>query len=341
MIFLKKWKTNWELKSLTKIELFNVIVEVITKQLDEIEKSEINLEANLVNDYEADSVDIVAILLYLEDMFKNASSQVITVVPTDKLGEIVLVEDIFDIIYEVLINMETQMELLSPETFTPIKADFDSLSKRAKIGGLYYLPKGFGTPAYIEPLNIKKLLIKLDKPRPPLKIKRKRLIINYIQFTTFSLLKRKTYVKKKQVIYEIKLIINEFFKTKVDLRFLEKIVNGRKKWKVKILNKHNFIQFFFKFIQKQIENEFFTEQIEILVKNFCISRKQLVILNMSPYFRDGIFLIKGIVYLHNFVRNLEKQKKLSINDLEDILKKKLWCIILESEIKKERKTENT
>ena len=36
MAFLKKWKENWELKSLTFDELFNVIVEIVTKQLDEI-----------------------------------------------------------------------------------------------------------------------------------------------------------------------------------------------------------------------------------------------------------------------------------------------------------------
>ena len=38
MAFLKRWKDRWDLKSLTQDELFNVIVEVVTKQLDEIEK---------------------------------------------------------------------------------------------------------------------------------------------------------------------------------------------------------------------------------------------------------------------------------------------------------------
>lgn len=132
MAFLKRWKTNWELKSLTNEQLFNVILEVITKQLDEVEKEDVKLEANLVIDYEADSVDIVAMLLYLEDMFKNASQTTRTVVPTDKLGQIVLVEDIFDIIYEVLIGIESKME-----TFVPIKPDFDALEKRQKIGELY------------------------------------------------------------------------------------------------------------------------------------------------------------------------------------------------------------
>ena len=132
MAFAKRWKTNWELKSLTFDQLFNVIVEVVTKQLDEVEKADVKLEADLVNDYESDSVDIVAMLLYLEDMFKNASPTTRTVVPTDKLGQIVLVEDIFDIIYEVLLGIESKME-----TFTAIKPDFDILEKRKKIGELY------------------------------------------------------------------------------------------------------------------------------------------------------------------------------------------------------------
>ena len=132
MAFLKRWKDNWELKSLTQDELFNVIVEVVTKQLDEIEKDEVELGANLVIDYEADSVDIVAMLLYLEDMFKNASATNRTVVPTDKLGQIVLVEDIFDIIYEVLVGLEGEMD-----PFVAIKPDFNALDKRQKMGELY------------------------------------------------------------------------------------------------------------------------------------------------------------------------------------------------------------
>lgn len=132
MAFSKRWKESWELKSLTKDQLFNVIVEVVTKQLDEVEKGDVALDANLVIDYEADSVDVVAMLLYLEDMFKNASQTTRTVVPTDKLGQIVLVEDIFDIIYEVLIGIESKMD-----NFSPIQPDFDALEKRQKMGELY------------------------------------------------------------------------------------------------------------------------------------------------------------------------------------------------------------
>jgi acyl carrier protein len=132
MAFLKRWKDTWELKSLTFDQLFNVIVDVVTKQLDEVEKSDVKLDANLVIDYEADSVDVVAMLLYLEDMFKNASETTRTVVPTDKLGQIVFVEDIFDIIYEVLVGIESKMP-----SYVPIKPDFDALEKRQKMGELY------------------------------------------------------------------------------------------------------------------------------------------------------------------------------------------------------------
>jgi hypothetical protein len=71
-------------------------------------------------------------LLYLEDIFKNASQTTRTVVPTDKLGQIVLVEDILDIIYEVLLGIESKMDV-----FTPIKPDLDALEKRQKMGELY------------------------------------------------------------------------------------------------------------------------------------------------------------------------------------------------------------
>ena len=133
MAFAKSWKTNWELKSLTKNELFDVIVKIITKQLDDLDKEDVKFDSNFVIDFEADSVDVVAMLLYLEDMFKNASQTTRTVVPTDKLGQIVLVEDIFDIIYEVLVGIESKM---SP--FVTIKPDYSALEKRTKpMGELY------------------------------------------------------------------------------------------------------------------------------------------------------------------------------------------------------------
>lgn len=125
MAFLKRWKTNWALKSLTLEQLFNVIALTITKQLDDINKNDISLEGNLVLDYEADSVDVVAMLLHLEDIFQNASKESKIVVPTDKLGQIVLVEDIVDIMYEVLVDIENKMD-----PFTKIMPDLNALKKQ-------------------------------------------------------------------------------------------------------------------------------------------------------------------------------------------------------------------
>jgi acyl carrier protein len=132
MVFLKKWKAKWELKSLTFEQLFDVINDVITKQLEEIKKEDITLDANLIEDYDADSVDIVGMLLYLEDMFKNASPTARTVVPTDKLGQIIFVEDLLEIMYEVLLGIESKME-----SFIAIKPDYDALTKQKKVGELY------------------------------------------------------------------------------------------------------------------------------------------------------------------------------------------------------------
>jgi hypothetical protein len=73
-------------------------------------------------------------LLYLEDMFKNASQTTRTVVPTDKLGQIVLVEDIFDIMYEVLLEIESKLD---PEERKNLKPDFGALEKQKKMGELY------------------------------------------------------------------------------------------------------------------------------------------------------------------------------------------------------------
>jgi acyl carrier protein len=129
MAFLKKWKTKWALKSLTFDQLFGIVAETITKQLDDFDKKDISLEGNLVIDYEADSVDVVAILLHLEDIFKNASKTTRIAVPTDKLGQIVLVEDILDIMYEVLLDVENKMDV-----FAEIKPDYAALNK-AKING--------------------------------------------------------------------------------------------------------------------------------------------------------------------------------------------------------------
>jgi acyl carrier protein len=132
MQMTKKWKTDWELQTISFEQLWLVIQRVVTKQLDHLDFDEVTLESSFTEDYEADSVDIVAMLLYLEEMFKNASPTTRTVVPTDKLGKILLVEDLFDVIYEVLLGIELKMEVV-----TKIRPDFDVLEKRDKVGHLY------------------------------------------------------------------------------------------------------------------------------------------------------------------------------------------------------------
>jgi acyl carrier protein len=132
MTFLKRWKTNWELKSLSFDQLFNIIADVIIKQLDDIKKESITPNGDLVVDYEADSVDVVAMLLYLEEIFKNASPTTRTVVPTDKIGDIGSVEDILDIMYEVLLGIESKMD-----PFVKIQPDFTALEKQKKVGQMY------------------------------------------------------------------------------------------------------------------------------------------------------------------------------------------------------------
>jgi acyl carrier protein len=132
MVFLQKWKENWELKSFTKEQLFEIVIETIQKQIDDFDFSQASLEDNLKEKYDADSVDIIATLLYLEDIFKNAASNNRTLIPTDKLGEIKKIEDIFDIIYEVLLDLENKMNY-----FVQIQPDFEALDKRKKVGILY------------------------------------------------------------------------------------------------------------------------------------------------------------------------------------------------------------
>lgn len=55
---------------MTHDKLFNIVAEAVAKQMDEVEQKDVKMDANLVQDYEADSVDVVAMLLALEGNFK-------------------------------------------------------------------------------------------------------------------------------------------------------------------------------------------------------------------------------------------------------------------------------
>ena len=86
-----KWQTNWELKSLSYDQLFGIIETIITKRIvDEIqsEKPEVEINKNFYEDYNTDSVDIIAMLLNLDVLFKNASPTESTVFPTNKVKDI-------------------------------------------------------------------------------------------------------------------------------------------------------------------------------------------------------------------------------------------------------------
>lgn len=107
----KEWKLKWALESISKEELGNLVKQVINKQLDSANIESINLSSSLLDEYDADSVDIVAMLLNFEEFFKSSIKTTNTVIPTDKLSKIILVEDLFDAIYQVLVEVESKLKL--------------------------------------------------------------------------------------------------------------------------------------------------------------------------------------------------------------------------------------
>ncbi|RZL51168.1 MAG: hypothetical protein EOP00_00560 [Pedobacter sp.] len=136
MSLKKRWKANWDLKSFTFDELFEIISKVIRKQLTHLEKDSILLEHDFITTYEADSVDVVTMLLALEEIFKDASDATGTAVPTDKLGQIHLVEDLFDVIYELLAEMESKTP-----SGKKIHADLKALENQGASFGDMYQPQ--------------------------------------------------------------------------------------------------------------------------------------------------------------------------------------------------------
>ena len=107
----KEWKSKWALESIRKEELENLVKQVINKQLDSTDIESINMNLSLLDEYDADSVDIVAMLLNFEEFFKSSIKVTNTVIPTDKLSKIILVEDLFDAIYQVLVEVENKLKL--------------------------------------------------------------------------------------------------------------------------------------------------------------------------------------------------------------------------------------
>jgi acyl carrier protein len=88
--------------------LFGIVSDAVAKQMDDVKKEDVKLEAHLVNDFEADSVDVVAMLLALEGNFKEDLTKTNTKVPMEKLGKVHTVKDLFDLMYDVVAEVESK-----------------------------------------------------------------------------------------------------------------------------------------------------------------------------------------------------------------------------------------
>eukprot|EP01032_Pedospumella_encystans_P010766 gene10766-12557_t len=97
---------EWVLKSVSKDKLFGIVSEAIAKQLDEVEAKDVKLNAHLAGDYEADSVDIVAVMLNLENSFQKELTETGVKVPMEKLGSVSTVEDLFNLTVNLLKEVE-------------------------------------------------------------------------------------------------------------------------------------------------------------------------------------------------------------------------------------------
>lgn len=103
MNYNKTWKTNWLLKTFTFDEVFSIVKDGIIKQFDAQTLETIKLEDNFYNDYEADSVDIIALLMLFQDKFKNEFNITLEI-STNHATNMKLVEDLITIIYDVLLE---------------------------------------------------------------------------------------------------------------------------------------------------------------------------------------------------------------------------------------------
>ncbi len=96
------------MKSITSEKLLESVSEAITKQLDDVQKDSIKLESHLRDDFDADSVDVVAMLITLETNFHAQLQETGTKVPTEKLGTLNTVKDVYDLMYDVLHEVESK-----------------------------------------------------------------------------------------------------------------------------------------------------------------------------------------------------------------------------------------
>jgi acyl carrier protein len=105
----------FKLKSFSEQDLKNLVLSVIAKQFD-TSSDNISFNDNIVTKFEADSVDLVGLVLAFENIFENSSS-VAFKLSTDKINDINTVNDLYNLIYSTLITIETKLnsnEVIKP-----------------------------------------------------------------------------------------------------------------------------------------------------------------------------------------------------------------------------------
>lgn len=85
-----------------------VVSDAICKQLEDVTADKVTLGANLIEDFDADSVDVVSILLALEGSFKAELTATQTKLPMDKLSSVHTVKDLVDVMVGVMKEVESK-----------------------------------------------------------------------------------------------------------------------------------------------------------------------------------------------------------------------------------------
>lgn len=85
-----------------------LVSSAVADHVEDVKAEDVTLDANLIADYDADSVDIVSILMSLEANFKDKLKATGTTVPMQKLPSLSKVRDLFDLMVEVIKEVESK-----------------------------------------------------------------------------------------------------------------------------------------------------------------------------------------------------------------------------------------
>jgi acyl carrier protein len=85
-----------------------VVSEAIAKQvvIDNFKVDDVKLDVNLASEYELDSVDVVAVMLYLETHFSKEIKKAGVKIPVHKVEKVQTGQDLFNVMVEVLKGIE-------------------------------------------------------------------------------------------------------------------------------------------------------------------------------------------------------------------------------------------